>query len=99
MNKYKHAGFTSFISGNKLVVEIPISNLVCAYNYSPNSDGSTVKRGKRKEFAEFVAQYVIEECDQETGDSPITGAFDKVFDLLLEGYEDGHEFIKDVEPY
>jgi hypothetical protein len=46
-------------------------------------------------FAEFVAQKIIDECiDSETGESPMSKAFDTVFDLLFEGYEDGREFIK-----
>jgi len=45
-------------------------------------------------FAEFIAQQILNECDSETGDTHISKAFDSVFDLLIEGYEDGREFIE-----
>jgi hypothetical protein len=95
MKKFENLGFTSKVTSNKLIIEIPIRNLVVAFKTSPNNyDESEVKRGKRQMFAEFVAKQILEECDSETGDTHITKAFDSVFDLLFEGYEDGREFIK-----
>ncbi len=96
MKKFENLGFTTKLTDKKLTIEIPIKNLVCAFEFAPNNyDESKVKRGKRQMLAEFVAKKIIEEClDSETGDSPMSNAIDSVFDLLFEGYEDGSEFIK-----
>jgi hypothetical protein len=95
MKKFENLGFTTKLTNQKLTIEIPIKNLVTAFELSPNNyDESKVKRGKRQMFAEFVAKQILEECDSETGDTHISRAFDSVFDLLIEGYEDGREFIK-----
>lgn len=96
MKKFENLGFTTKLTNDKLTIEIPIRNLVTAFEFCPNNyDESKVKRGKRQMFAEFVAKQIIEEClDSETGESPMSRAFDSVFDLLFEGYEDGEEFIK-----
>lgn len=48
----------------------------------------TVKRGKRQEFAEYVAQQLMLECDSETGASHIENAIDNVFLNVFEGDED-----------
>jgi len=95
MKKYENCGITSKLTEKKLTIEISIKNLISAFELSPNNfDKSKVKRDKRNEFAEFVAEHIIEKCDSETGDTYMTDAFDRVFDLLLEGYEDGRDFIK-----
>lgn len=57
-----------------------------------------VKRGKRQEFAEFCAQHILDECDQHTGGTYLTEAFDSMFDLLFEGYEDGSSFTLEKDP-
>jgi len=100
MNKYEDNGFVTKVTNDKIEIEIPIANLVCAFENSPDNmsdDGyCKIKRGKRKEFANFVAKFLLNECDQETGATFISNAFDGVFNLLFEGYEDGEEFIKEI---
>lgn len=94
MKKHKNLGFTTKLTNKKLTIEISINDLVNAFKLCPNNyNESKVKRGKRQMFAEFVAKQILEECDQETGDTYITKAFDGVFDLLFEGYEDGRDFV------
>jgi len=94
MKKFENLGITTKLTNKKLTIEIPIANLANAFELSPNNHNeSKVKRGKSQMFAEFVAKHILEECNQETGDTHITKAFDNVFDLLIEGYEDGEEFI------
>jgi hypothetical protein len=94
MKKFENLGFTSKLTNEKLTIEIPIRNLVMAFKTYPNNyNESEVKRGKQYMFAEFVAKQILEECDQEDGSTHITKAFDSVFDLLIEGYEDGSEFV------
>lgn len=95
MKKFENLGFTSKVTSNKVIIEIPIRNLVMAFKTYPNNyDESEVKREKQQMFAEFIAKQILEEYDQEDGSTHITKAFDSVFDLLIEGYEDGREFIK-----
>ena len=47
-----------------------------------------VKKGKRQEFAEYVAQQLMEQCDTETGMSHIEQAIENVFLNVFEGDED-----------
>lgn len=98
MVKFENCGFTSIVTSDKLKIEIPIANLVCAFESDPNNTNdygnpSTIKRGKRQEFAEWVAKWILEEADSEDGTAHIHRAFDSVFELLYEGYEDGGEFL------
>ena len=103
MKKFENSGFTSILTNDKLKIEIPISNLVCAFNNCPDNpigDGQLkVKRGKRKEFAEFCAEYIVDECNCETGDTYLTEAFDRLFNQLFEGFIIADEFIEEVKEY
>ncbi len=94
MKKFKENGFTSTVTKDVVRWEIPISNLINAFNNSPENyseDGEhyiTVKRDKRQEFAEYVAQQLMLECDSETGASHIEQAIDNVFLGVFEGNEE-----------
>lgn len=93
--KEKGTGYKTAIDDKKLVIEIPISTLVCAFNYLPdNADGTVVKRGKKQAFAELVAQHLHDEIDSETGASFITDMFDKLFVAFSDGYIDTLDIIK-----
>ena len=100
MTKYEDNGFITKATNDKIQIEIPISNLVCAFENSPDNIGDEgylkIKRGKRKEFANFIAKNLLNECDSENGVTFISNAFDGVFNLLFEGYETGDEFIREV---
>lgn len=86
---YENAGFTSSLQNGVLRIEIPIENLVTAFENCPNNfDELTIKKGCELEFADFVAEHIVDECDQETGDTYMTDAADHVFELIFEGYED-----------
>lgn len=100
MIKFESMGFTSVVTDDKIKIEIPISNLVHAFEYAPNNENAygdqfTIKRGKRKEFAEWVAEHVIDEHNQEDGASFIAEAFDSLFDQIFEGYEICDEFVQE----
>lgn len=85
MKKFEGNGFTATVTEDNIRWELPISNLINAFRYSPeNYDEFTVKRGKRKEFAEFVAQKMFDEADQDTGASYIEEALDKVFSEMFQ---------------
>lgn len=98
MKKFEDMGFTSIVTNDKLKIEIPIKNLVIAFQACPNNyDEDTIKRGKRQAFAEWVAEMVVSECDQEDGASFLHKMFDAVFDQYFEGYELCDEFINHKE--
>ena len=81
MKKFEENGFTATVTKDVVRWEIPISSLIVAFNNSPENyseDGEhyiTVKRGKRQEFAEYVAQQLMLECDSETGARRLTTYF------------------------
>jgi hypothetical protein len=100
MKKFENCGFTSVVTGDKVKLEIPISNLVCAFENSPSNSNEygapfLIKRGKRKQFAEWVAEMVVSEADCEDGATYIHQMFDRVFDQIFEGYVIAEEFIKE----
>lgn len=94
MKKFEENGFIATVTDKVVRWEVPISVLVASFNNSPENyseDGEhyiTVKRGKRQEFAEYVAQQLMLECDSETGVSHIEQAIDNVFLGVFEGDEE-----------
>lgn len=94
MKKFEENGFIATVTNKVVRWEIPISLLISAFNNSPENyseDGEhyiTIKRGKRQEFAEYVAQQLMLECDSETGASHIEQAIDNVFLNVFEGDEE-----------
>lgn len=94
MKKFEENGFTATVTKDVVRWEIPIKSLVEAFNNSPENyseDGEhyiTIKRGKKQEFAEYVAQQLMLECDSETGASHIEQAIDNVFLNVFEGDEE-----------
>lgn len=102
MKQFKEngTGYKTVVDDKKLIIEIPISTLVCAFNYFPNNvEGSVIKSGKRQAFAEFVAEHLHDEIDSETGASYITDMFDKMFDAIGDGDYDIPDVVKIPEDY
>jgi hypothetical protein len=97
MNKFENSGFTSILTNEKLKIEIPIKNLVFAFNNCPDNYNMKILRGRSKQFAEFCAKHIVEECNQENGDTYLTEAFDKMFGLIFDGYELADEFAVEVD--
>jgi hypothetical protein len=101
MKKFEENGCTATVTNNTVRWEYPIANLVNAFNYDPENpsyngeDFVSVKRGKREEFAEYVAKNMIQPYDQETGQSPIEDALQKVFIEVFEGYENFAKYPED----
>ena len=97
MNKFENQSFTALVTDVNLTITVPVEVLVTAFEHNPvNSGELKLKSGREHDFALFVAKHIIEECGSETGDTPITKAIDSVFDLLIEGYEDGSEFLEEI---
>lgn len=97
MKKYSNLGITSIVTNDKLKIEISITGLVNGFNLSPNNSmpETTVKRGKRKEFAEFIAQKIIDGADPETGESLVADMFERAFSDTFEG----NDFEEDIFKY
>jgi hypothetical protein len=90
MKKFENMGFEAIVTGDKVKIEIPISGLVNGFKWHQSNmdDGVKIKRGMRNAFAEWFAERVISEEDQETDASYIANACDRFFDLIFEGYDD-----------
>jgi hypothetical protein len=92
-------GFTVKVLNKKVVIEMPIANLVRGFNLSPNNYGECkIKRGKRQEFAKWLVENLLDEANVDTGDNFIVTMLDSVYERAYEGAED--EFVKygyDVE--
>ena len=92
--KFHNNGFTATVTDKVVRWEIPIDNLVNAFklsDYNYSTDGEhyiTVKKDKKQEFAEYVAQKMFDECDQNTGASYIEQAIDEVFETIFEDDKD-----------
>ena len=104
MKRFEENGFTATVTNKAVRWEIPIANLVNALELStdnPSEDGEnfvSIKRGKRKEFAEFIAKALMYECDQETGASYIEKALDECFrEKIFEDYQEFAKYPEDEE--
>jgi hypothetical protein len=89
----KATGFTTKVTNDKLILEMPIANLVRGFNNSPdNYDGSNalakIKREMRREFAIYLAENLFDESDQDTGENYIEKMLDQLFIRALENDED-----------
>jgi hypothetical protein len=91
----KDTGFTIKTTNNKLIIEMPLSNLVRGFESSPdNYDGGDdtppckIGRGHRKEFLHWIAGSLFDECDQDTGQNFLDKMLSDLFMRVYEGYED-----------
>lgn len=96
MIKYEDDLVTTTVTDKKLKIEIPIKCLVNAFEYYPdNYCEAKVKRGKRQQFANYLAKAILQEIDQDTGNNLVKDMFDRAFEELLEnGDVDTDEFIR-----
>ncbi|ASA22602.1 hypothetical protein [Paenibacillus donghaensis] len=91
-------GFTVRSTNEKVIIEMPISNLVRGFNASPNNwNEAKIRRGKRKEFAKWLIENLLDEADTESGDNFIVTMLDSVYERAFEGAED--EFVKYNDEY
>ena len=96
MKRYDDQLLKMIITKDKLKMEISLKDLVFLFESSPENtyDGESVavkvKRGKKQEFAEFIARNFMEESEfGNNGDYPIWGVpFEEVFMKIIEGNED-----------
>lgn len=74
-----------------LKIEISLKDLEFLFMESPNNgceeEAIRIKRGKRAEFGDFVARYITEEEDQETGEPPLLKLFEEAFMAVQESGE------------
>jgi hypothetical protein len=95
MKKFTGDGFTTIVTNDKIKIELPISGLVCGFNQDPYNDGDyTVRRGKYKAFAEWVAQNLLDDADSETGNNFIATMFGSLFEQVFDGDRYVEEYVK-----
>lgn len=104
MKKFEENGFTATVTDKVVRWEIPIANLINVLELSPENpseDGEnfvSIRRGKKKEFAEFVAKALMYECDQNTGESYIEKALSECFrEHIFEDYKEFAKYPEDEE--
>lgn len=86
-------GFTVIVTTDKVKIEMPIKNLVNGFELSPNNyDETKIKRGMRKQFAEWIAEEMLDSVDSEKGDNYIVEMLDRLFEIAIENAEDFIEF-------
>lgn len=93
MERYQeNSRFNVTVSKKTLKISISIKDLEFLLRESPNNwaeEGPVrVKRGKRAEFADFVARFITEETDSETGEPPLLQMFEEAFMQIFEGDEE-----------
>lgn len=95
-------GFVTKTTNDKLIIEMPISNLVRGFNTSPyNYDGhggndtpAKIKKGMRKDFANYLANKLFDEADPDTGANYVGQMLDQLF---IRAIEDDEEFLQYAE--
>lgn len=92
MKRYQENSlFNVTVSKTELKISISIKGLEFLLRESPNNWGEKepvrVKRGKRAEFADFVARFIAEETNSETGEPPLLQMFEEAFVEIFEGNE------------
>ncbi len=96
------------ITNDKLKMEISIKSLVWLFHNSPNNIDESgeqffkVKRGKRREFAEWIVEQLQDEAERSSDGEVSWGVpFEDAFNKIFEGYELCDEFVvfKEDEEY
>ncbi|PYG88472.1 hypothetical protein LY28_01321 [Ruminiclostridium sufflavum DSM 19573] len=93
MKKYSGKQLFNITSNNeKLKIDIKIKDLAWLIEKSPNNyDEYYVKRGKRKEFIDYIGNALADMSDPDTGDSPVMTMFENIFEEI---FSSGEDFIK-----
>jgi hypothetical protein len=88
-------GISVVVTEDKVKIEMPIKNLVNGFELSPNNcEEAKIKRGMSKQFAEWIADNLLDSVDSEKGDNHIVEMMDRLFEIAIENSE---EFIKFVD--
>jgi len=87
------------ITNDKLKMEIKLSDLAWLLKNSPNNIGDNgdedychVRKGKNKEFAEYVINMLMDESPNDGNNTRWAEPFENIFEEVMESVEDG--FIK-----
>ena len=82
------------ITNTKLKIEITLKDLAWLFENSPSNydlDGegpAKVKRGKRKEFVEFIVNRLKDDSSEDSNNVVQGEPFEMIFEEILEGAED-----------
>lgn len=88
------------ITKDKLKMEISLKDLVFLFENSPNNFDSMgeepikIKRGKRQDFAEFIAKTLMDYSRYDENDTRWGRAFEETFSEIFDGYEGAEDFCK-----
>jgi hypothetical protein len=78
-------GFTVKVNNEKLTIEIPIENLIYGFNHGREDEyGAKVIPGKEIAFAEQFADYLLDDCDAESGNNYIADMFNRLCEEIYD---------------
>jgi len=86
----------------KLIIEVPITGMICAFHNDPNNTWeekpiAKLRKGARQDFVNWIAEYITDESDADTGDSYLMEMFGHLFSRLVEDGEDFLEYTEDKD--
>jgi predicted N-formylglutamate amidohydrolase len=96
--KDKDTGFVINIEDTRILIDMPIKNLVMGFNNNPNNyyqnDKSiaTIKKGKENDFANWLVKNMLDDIEAETGDNYLADMLTNIFSRAIEGDEDFCEY-------
>ena len=98
----KQTGIGIKTTKQKLIIEVPISGMIRAFHGDPNNDWddkpiAKVGKGKRQEFVNWIAEYITDESNADTGDSYLMEMFGNLFSRLVGDAPDFLEYTEDNE--
>lgn len=101
MKEYSSQALKFTITDDALKMEISLKDLVWLFENSPNNtyDGetvaATVKKDKVQDFAKFIVESLMDETQNDSGDTVWGQPFEEAFEKIFEGYEDFCEYSND----
>lgn len=80
----------------KFIIEVPITNMVRGFLHDPNNSWNEkpiakIHKGMRRDFVEWMADFITDECDPDTGDNYLMKMFGELFERMI---EEAPDFLK-----
>jgi hypothetical protein len=96
--KDKATGFAITVEDNRIIIDMPIKNLIMGFNNSPDNyyrndkPIAVIKNGKENDFSNWLAENMLDDIDGETGDNYLADMLTRIFPRAIEGDEDFCEY-------
>jgi hypothetical protein len=88
----KMTGFTFKTTNDKLIIEMPINNLIRGLESDPNNCWNeiprvTIDRKMKREFAEWVVSNLQDDSDEDENETFVGKMLANLFNRIYEGFE------------